>query len=109
MLVETPISTVPSDRFCPWCGSADTVLVLRGYAGVTDETNQYVDCVACDRRSYEIIAVSAWDMRLGRYRQGGTYLDRPNRCKYEISRILKTGANEFLLYVRPIVPSDEHR
>jgi len=104
--VDSLVSTVPSDRFCPWCGSADTVLVLRGFAGVTDERNQYVICKSCERQAYEMIALTAWDMRLGRYQAGGTYTDRPTRSKYEITRVLKTGNNEFLLYVRPIVDVD---
>src|SRR5215212_6012775 len=32
----------PAARICPWCGSADVRFVQRGYAGPTDEVEQYM-------------------------------------------------------------------
>lgn len=43
-------------------------------------------------------------MRLGQFRAGGTFRDGARQTKYTISRVLKVGFNELLLYVKPIVP-----
>ena len=37
----------PAARICPWCDSADVRFVQRGYAGPTDEVDQYLICDAC--------------------------------------------------------------
>jgi len=43
-------------------------------------------------------------MRLGQFRAGGTFRDSARQTKYTISRVLKVGFNELLLYVKPIIP-----
>jgi hypothetical protein len=89
-------------RQCPWCDSFDTSLVHRGYTGPTDEVNQYFTCNACHKVTYELIAKTAREMRLGRFRPGGIYRDQANQTRYQVSRVLKVGLNEFLVYLRPL-------
>jgi transposase-like protein len=91
-----------SDRRCPFCGSADVRLVTRGYTGPTDETDQYFTCNTCHRVTYELVAKNAREMRLGRWRAGGVYREPTTQVRYHISRILKVGVNEFLIYLRPM-------
>jgi len=95
-----------AERTCPWCGSPATRFVSRGYTGPTDETDQYFTCAACGRTTFELVAKSAREMRLGRYKPGDIYQDRANRTKYQISRVLRVGSNEFLIYLKPL-SSDE--
>lgn len=92
-------------RVCPWCTSTDTRLVQRGFVGPTDERDQYFTCNACKRLTYEIVSRTVRDMRLGQFRAGGTFRDSARQTKYTISRVLKVGFNELLLYVKPIVPA----
>jgi hypothetical protein len=92
-----------ADRVCPWCQSADVRLVQRGYAGPTDERDQYLICKACHKTTYEIVAKSSREMRLGRYKTGDIYQDRAQNTRYTISRVLRAGANEFLIYLKPSV------
>lgn len=94
------------DRHCPWCGSPQTRLVQRGYTGPTDEVDQYFTCTACDRVTYELVAKTAREMRMGRFRAGGVYQDRATRTRYHVSRILKVGINEYLIYLKPIIGSE---
>ena len=94
-------------RQCPWCQSRDVRLVQRGFTGPTDENDQYITCNNCKRLTYEIISRSTRDMRLGQYRTGGTYRDTRRQTKYDITRVLKVGSNEFLLYVKPIIRSGD--
>ena len=89
------------ERTCPWCGSAKTRFFSRGYDGLTDETNQYLVCDACGRTAYELIAKTAREMRLGRYKAGDIYHDRPTRTRYTVTRVLRVGSNEFLVYLKP--------
>jgi hypothetical protein len=93
------------ERVCPWCGSAETRFVSRGYTGPTDETNQYFVCASCGKPTYELIALTAREMRLGRYKPGDVYQDRPNRTRYHVTRVLRVGANEFLVNVKPLTAS----
>jgi hypothetical protein len=93
----------PEERVCPWCGSADVRFVQRGYAGPTDEVDQYLACDACHTPTYEIVAKTSREMRLGRYKPGDVYQDRPHKTSYSISRILRSGQNEFLIYLKPLV------
>jgi len=88
---------------CPWCGSTDTVHTQRGFVGATDERNQYLECRNCDRLTYEIISKTVRDMRVGQFRVGGTYRDPLRQTKYTITRVLKVGMNESLLYVKPVI------
>ena len=91
-----------NERSCAWCGSTDTHFVQRGLVGPTDETDQYIVCHACSRVTYEFVARSARDMRLGRYRTGGIFRDSVHGTRYEITRVLRVGANEHLLYLKPL-------
>lgn len=102
--LEFPHLNLPSAevRRCPWCESFDTSLVHRGYTGPTDEVNQYFTCNECQKVTYELIAKSARDMRLGRFRAGGIFRDQAHQTRYQVSRILKVGLNEYLVYLRPL-------
>ena len=95
--------TAPFERLCPWCGSTDTRLVHRGYTGPTDEVDQYFTCADCGKVTYELVAKTAREMRLGRFRAGAVYQDRANHTRYQVSRVLKVGINEYLVYLKPIV------
>lgn len=100
----------PTARTCPWCDSPDVQLVQRGYAGLTDERDQFLRCAACKRTTYEIVAKSSREMRMGRYKAGDVYQDRAQNTRYTISRVLRSGSNEFLLYLKPWrEPSDAAR
>ena len=89
-------------RQCPWCDSYETSLVHRGYTGPTDEVNQYFTCKSCSKVTYELIAKSAREMRLGRFRAGGIFRDQNHQTRYQVSRVLKVGINEYLVYLRPL-------
>ena len=101
-----PSTTTQTERTCPWCGSERTQLVTRGYTGPTDETDQYFTCDACGKVTYELVAKSAREMRLGRYRIGGVYQDRTHHTRYHVSRVLKVGVNEYLIYLKPILATE---
>src|SRR3954452_13714626 len=91
-----------ADRRCPWCESPDVRFVQRGYAGLTDEVDQFLVCEACHRTTYEIVSKTVREMRLGRYKPGDIYQDRVNKTRYTISRVLRVGQNEFLIYLKPL-------
>jgi hypothetical protein len=97
------VQSTQTERRCPWCGSNATSLVQRGYTGPTDEVNQYFTCHSCGKITYELIAKNARDMRLGRFRAGGVYKDAVHQTRYLVSRVLKVGLNEYLIYLKPIV------
>lgn len=92
-----------ADRICPWCASTEVRFVQRGYAGLTDERDQYLVCEACKKTTYEIVAKTSREMRLGRYKPGDVYQDRTQNTRYAISRILRSGSNEFLIYLKPMI------
>jgi hypothetical protein len=77
-------------------------LVQRGYAGLTDEVDQFLVCEACHRTTYEIVSKTVREMRLGRYKPGDVYQDRVHKTRYTISRVLRVGQNEFLIYLKPL-------
>lgn len=79
----------------------------RGLAGPTDERDQYFTCDDCDRLTYEMISRTSRDMRVGKFRAGGSFRDAARQTKYTITRVLKVGLNEYLLYVKPVVPGSE--
>jgi hypothetical protein len=89
-------------RRCAWCGSDDVRFVQRGLAGPTDEMDQYVACNACGRVTYEFVTRSTRDLRFGRYVPGGIFRDPVHQTRYEILRILKIGAREHLVYLKPL-------
>jgi transposase-like protein len=90
------------ERRCPWCGSNDTQFVQRGYTGPTDEVDQYFTCHECGKVTYELVAKTAREMRLGRFRQGSIYRDKSQQTRYQVSRVLKVGLNEYLIYLKPM-------
>ena len=97
---------IQSERTCPWCGSASTRLVQRGYTGPTDEVDQYFTCGGCGKTTFELISKTAREMRLGRFCAGQVYQDRANHTRYHVSRVLKVGVNEYLVYLKPIEATD---
>jgi hypothetical protein len=46
-------------------------------------------------------------MRLGRFQAGAIYKDLANQTRYQITRVLKVGINEFLIYLKPMPGSDD--
>ena len=102
-----PETTDPGDRACPWCGGSDLRFVSRGFAGATDANDQYFVCHSCKRTTFEMVSKTGREMRLGRYKAGDTYQDRTNRTRYQINRVLKVGANEFLLYLKPLTAESQ--
>ena len=101
-----PQPIASAERRCPWCGSDETRLIQRGYTGPTDEVDQYFTCAACGRVTYELIAKTAREMRLGRWHAGGIYKDSVHKTRYHVSRVLKVGVNEYLIYLKPIVGAE---
>jgi hypothetical protein len=95
-----------TERRCPWCNGSEIQLVQRGYTGPTDEVNQYYTCRACGKVTYELIAKTAREMRLGRYHAGGIYKDSVHQTRYSVSRVLKVGLNEYLIYLKPLPGSE---
>lgn len=104
---DTPANE--NGRQCPWCGSRNTTFFKRGLTGPTDERDQYITCNDCGRLTYEIVSRTSRDMRVGQFRAGGTFRDNARQTKYTINRVLKVGLNEFLLYLKPVLPADEDR
>lgn len=95
---------LPPGRECPWCASRDTGFVQRGFAGGQSSKDQYILCNDCERATYDIVATTDRDVRINRYQNGGEFRDPKHRTKYKIYRMLKVGFNEYLLYVRPVLP-----
>lgn len=91
---------VSAQRSCPWCGSAEVDTVQRGYAGKTDENDQFFRCHACGKVTWEMVSKTAQEIRLGRYEPGKPFTERGDR--YLIRRVLKVGFNEYLLYLKPL-------
>jgi hypothetical protein len=104
--IYQPQPTASPERRCPWCGSDDTRLVQRGYTGPTDEVDQYFVCASCGRITYELIAKTSREMRLGRWHAGGIYKDTVHKTRYHVNRVLKVGVNEYLIYLKPIVGAE---
>lgn len=90
-------------RQCPWCRSYDTDFVQRGYTGPTDEVDQYINCHSCGKITYELISKNSRELRLGRFRAGGIYRDAQHQTRYQVSRVLKVGWDEYLVYLKPIL------
>ncbi|MGA7668890.1 MAG: hypothetical protein WBW04_00610 [Nitrolancea sp.] len=86
-------------RICPDCGSSQTVLVQRGLAGPTDESDQYFRCLHCGRVTYEIVSRTEREIRAARITPGRSLRERG--CLYTVRRVLKVGMNEYLVYLRP--------
>ena len=86
-------------RTCPECGGDDTTLVQRGFAGMTDDHNQYFTCNDCGRITFEILSRTPKEIRIGRLEPGRQV--RHEGGEYTVSRILKVGLNESLVYLKP--------
>ena len=95
---------IPPGRECPWCGSRDTVFTQRGLASGQESKDQYIQCLECGKVTYDIVAKTDQDIRIHRYHSGGIYRDSAQHTSYTIYRMLKVGFNEFLLYLRPVLP-----
>jgi hypothetical protein len=77
-----------------------TSFVQRGLAGATDERDQYFACRDCGRVTYEIVSRTARDLRMGRFEAGRAI--KLAGDEYVVSRVLKVGLNESLVYVKPL-------
>lgn len=88
-------------RRCPACGNVNTLLVQRGLAGATDEHDQYFTCQDCGRVTYEIVSRTPKDVRIQRMETGRQV--RIAGDEYSVSRVLKVGLNESLVYLKPII------
>jgi hypothetical protein len=75
------------------------VLVLRGFAGTTDDHNQYFTCNDCGRVTFEILSRTQREIRVGRLELGRQV--RHEGGEYVVSRVLKVGLNESLVYLKP--------
>lgn len=92
------------ERNCPHCGSDDTRLVQRGLAGNTDTHDQYFSCSECGKTTYEIVSRTPREIRVGRLEAGRHF--RHEGSDYVVSRVLKVGLNESLVYVKPAPEQD---
>jgi predicted RNA-binding Zn-ribbon protein involved in translation (DUF1610 family) len=93
------VSETAATRTCPSCGSTDTVHVQRGFAGSTDETDQYFTCRECGLVTYEIVSRSERELRMHRLEPGRKF--KHAGWDYTVSRVLKIGLNESLVYLKP--------
>jgi hypothetical protein len=105
-ITDTTVERRVPQRECPWCNSRRTHLVQRGFTGPTDERDQYLTCDGCGRITLDIVSKTMREMRVGQFRMGGTYRDSLSQTKYTITRVLKVGLNEYLLYLKPIIRRD---
>lgn len=101
-------SWLPPGRECPWCGSRDTVFVQRGLADGQESKDQYIRCHDCEKVTYDTVSTTDRDIRISRYHAGGEYRDPEHQIRYTVYRMLKVGFDEFLLYLRPIIPEQTH-
>lgn len=90
--------TAPAKR-CPSCGSSRVKWVKRGYTGLIDTPDQYITCSDCGTTTYEIISRSERELRIDRLEPGRRF--KHEGGEYVVSRILKVGLDEALVYVRP--------
>ena len=75
------------------------MLVQRGFAGSTDDHNQYFTCNDCGRVTFEILSRTPREIRVGRLDAGRQV--RHEGGEYTVSRVLKVGLNESLVYLKP--------
>lgn len=93
------VSDTSVTKTCPSCGSTDTVHVQRGYAGQTDESDQYFTCQTCGQVTYEIVSRSERELRMHRLEPGRKV--KHAGWDYTVSRVLRIGLNESLVYLKP--------
>lgn len=79
----------------------------RGLAGGGTSKDQYIRCADCGKVTYDIVSKNDRDIRIGSYRLNGVFRDPEHQTRYTIYRMLKVGFNEFLLYLRPILPEKD--
>ena len=75
------------------------MLVQRGFAGSTDDHNQYFTCNECGQVTFEILSRTPREIRVGRLDPGRQV--RHEGVEYVVSRVLKVGLNESLVYLKP--------
>ena len=92
---------------CPSCGSDGIRRVRRGYAGQIDTPDQYFTCNDCGETTYEIVSRSGRELRVDRLEPGRRF--KYEGSEYIVSRILKVGLDEALVYVRPAPPHPSSR
>lgn len=95
------------DSRCPACGSSRTRRTRRGYTGQVDTPDQYVTCHDCGETTYEIISRTERELRVDRLEPGRRF--KHEGGEYIVSRILKVGLDEALVYVRPAPPHPSSR
>lgn len=93
------VSDAAVTKTCPACGSTHTVHVQRGFAGSTDENDQYYTCEECGLVTYEIVSRSERELRMHRLEPGRKV--KHAGWDYTVSRVLKVGLNESLVYLKP--------
>lgn len=86
-------------RRCPHCNGDDIDFVQRGYAGLTDTPDQFFTCRTCGERTYEIVSRTGRELRMERIEPGRRFKLDGN--EYLVSRILKVGLDEALVYLKP--------
>lgn len=97
-LVGTRVAS-EQQRQCPHCGSDDVAFTQRGLTGPTDAHDQFYTCRGCGRVTYEIVSRTPREIRIGRLEAGRQF--RHEGEQYTVSRVLKVGLNESLVYVKP--------
>ena len=83
------------------------MFVQRGLTSAMVSPDQYIRCNDCSRVTYDIVSRTDRDIRIGRFQTGGEFRDATHQTRYVIYRMLKVGFNEYLLYLRPILPTGE--
>ncbi len=73
---------------------------------MTDEHNQFYTCNACGKVTFEILSRTPREIRVGRLDPGRQV--RHEGGEYVVSRVLKVGLNESLVYLKPADAATEH-
>lgn len=74
--------------------------MARGLAGATDERDQFLTCAVCATTTYEIVSRTRKELIAGRMEQGREV--RVAGQPYTVSRVLRVGVNEHLVYLKPV-------
>jgi hypothetical protein len=74
---------------------------------VTDEHDQYFRCEECGRVTFEILSRTPREVRVGRLEPGRQV--RHEGGEYVVSRVLKVGLNEHLVYLKPADETESDR
>ncbi len=92
---------------CPACGSTRIRRTRRGYTGQADTPDQFISCADCGETTYEIISRTERELRVDRLEPGRRF--KHEGAEYIVSRILKVGLDEALVYVRLAPPHPSSR